>query len=223
MAALSLNGKEFAKWFAVAFVAAEIAYRSIRWFISREEKSMKQTTTTEHFVKILFFPDSQVSCRTHFTARHGCTVQRCRFSHDPDNAYAQLLTYLKSVRHSIDLCVYMISCKDLADVIVDLNSKGVFIRIITDKNEIDSVGSQISKFMIEGIQVRHNSSSYLMHHKFVVIDKKLLLSGSFNWTRQAVTGNSENLVINDHRQQVREFSEEFEKLWELYDPKKTLK
>lgn len=37
-----------------------------------------------------------------------------------------------------------------------------------------------------------------MHHKYAVIDSRLLINGSFNWTRQAVLYNQENTVITDN-------------------------
>lgn len=39
-----------------------------------------------------------------------------------------------------------------------------------------------------GIEVRHDRSSYLMHHKFLIIDEKVVVTGSFNWTQAAVIG-----------------------------------
>lgn len=42
-----------------------------------------------------------------------------------------------------------------------------------------------------------------MHHKFAVIDGRLLVNGSFNWTRQAVLYNQENCVVTDNAQLVR--------------------
>ena len=61
-----------------------------------------------------------------------------------------------------------------------------------------------------------------MHHKFLIIDGRLLLTGSFNWTRQAIVGNSENLVITDHAELLSAYHDEFNRLWLAYDPKQYL-
>jgi len=78
------------RWVAFAVVAGagvSMLWRMRQWLYSKRY----QRNSKRNLMKVLFFPDSQVSCRTHFTERHGCTSQRCRFSHDPENAYAQLL------------------------------------------------------------------------------------------------------------------------------------
>lgn len=74
-------------------------------------------------------------------------------------------------------------------------------------------------FSFLGIQVRTDNSPYYMHHKFAIIDKKILFTGSFNWTVKAITGNQEDLVIINKPQIVEEYHKEFKKLWEFYDPK----
>ena len=56
-----------------------------------------------------------------------------------------------------------------------------------------------------------------MHHKFAVIDAKTLVTGSYNWTRSASTGNFENLVLLSEDPIVAQFTEEFERLWNLFD------
>ena len=57
-----------------------------------------------------------------------------------------------------------------------------------------------------------------MHHKFVIVDSKLLLNGSFNWTRQAITGNQENLLVINVPHVVEKYLEEFDKLWVEFNP-----
>lgn len=53
--------------------------------------------------------------------------------------------------------------------------------------------------------------------RFAVIDGKALINGSFNWTRQAVLQNQENVIIfDDDDMAVRVFTSEFERLWNEY-------
>jgi len=60
------------------------------------------------------------------------------------------------------------------------------------------------------------SKSNLMHHKFVVVDGKLLLDGSFNWTPAAVHGNNENVIISSQPFVIQEFQKEFGRLWTTF-------
>ncbi|KAJ1096606.1 hypothetical protein NDU88_001741 [Pleurodeles waltl] len=69
-----------------------------------------------------------------------------------------------------------------------------------------------------GIIVRHDQDTGYMHHKFAVVDKKILITGSLNWTSQAIQGNKENILVVDDTVIVQAFIDEFEKLWELYNP-----
>ena len=59
-----------------------------------------------------------------------------------------------------------------------------------------------------------------MHHKFALIDQSILITGSFNWTMQALMGNNENIIITSEPKVVNPFVEEFGNLWEKFDPKR---
>ncbi len=57
-----------------------------------------------------------------------------------------------------------------------------------------------------------------MHHKFALINNRLLLSGSYNWTESAALRNFENFVVFDSHldgqgEAVRRFRDEFEAMW----------
>ena len=55
-----------------------------------------------------------------------------------------------------------------------------------------------------------------MHHKFAVFDRRILLTGSYNWTRSAAGHNEENLLVTDEAKLVGPYLQRFEKLWESY-------
>ena len=74
-------------------------------------------------------------------------------------------------------------------------------------------GSDVQEMAHAGIPVRHDRSVTHMHHKYTIIDGRTLMNGSFNYTRQAVLGNQENVVITNNPATVGAFSQQFEKLW----------
>ena len=73
--------------------------------------------------------------------------------------------------------------------------------IQVDEGSVVSAGSAVTKFRSKGAFVRSPGSAqkdgYLMHHKFAVIDNKILITGSFNWTMQAIMGKSISYVVVD--------------------------
>lgn len=69
-----------------------------------------------------------------------------------------------------------------------------------------------------GICVRWDVDSVYMHHKFAVVDGRLLITGSLNWTLAAVQSNMENTLITEEPDLVLPFIKEFQRLWERNDP-----
>jgi len=54
-----------------------------------------------------------------------------------------------------------------------------------------------------------------MHHKFVIIDNNILISGSINWTKSAFFGNFENVLVTNESAIVEPFINEFERIWAM--------
>lgn len=130
-----------------------------------------------------------------------------------------LFGVISKATKSIDAAVFAITAREFSDILINAHRRGVVVRILTDNEQQGLSGSQIQQLRRAGIQVRHNSSFYL-HHKFVVVDRKCLVTGSLNWTNQALHGNNENVIVSTADDLVQPFDNEFEYLWELYDPLK---
>ena len=64
---------------------------------------------------------------------------------------------------------------------------GSLARHVVDDHVVDVLEQQ-------GLPIRVDRSDYHMHHKYAVFDGKLLLTGSYNWTRSAARNNEENFV-----------------------------
>ena len=46
-----------------------------------------------------------------------------------------------------------------------------------------------------GVDIRLNGDPYLMHHKVMIIDKKIVVAGSYKWSWSTENRNDEDLVI----------------------------
>jgi phosphatidylserine/phosphatidylglycerophosphate/cardiolipin synthase-like enzyme len=55
-----------------------------------------------------------------------------------------------------------------------------------------------------------------MHHKFAVLDESVVITGSFNWTTQAVNNNQENVLFFENKFIAGKYTEEFNRLWESF-------
>ena len=119
----------------------------------------------------------------------------------------------RQARQSVDICVYTISDDRLSEEIVACHRRGVAVRVISDNDKQFDEGSDIQHLLAQGVPLRIDDSPFHMHHKFALFDRRLLLNGSFNWTRSASTSNAENLLVIDHAQLVGAYASEFDRLW----------
>lgn len=71
----------------------------------------------------------------------------------------------------------------LADAVLERHREGVDVRIITDDETMTNKGNDCQMLADNGIPVRRDSDEVAhMHNKFMLVDSKFLLTGSFNWT-----------------------------------------
>lgn len=129
-----------------------------------------------------------------------------------------IITQLRQASKRVDICVFTISDNQLRDVIAEVHKRGTRVRIITDNDKLHDKGSDIEWLAQKGLPIRIDATDYHMHHKFAIIDKKYLLTGSYNWTRSAAEYNHENILLSDEPGAVKDYSKEFEKLWDEMVP-----
>ena len=113
----------------------------------------------------------------------------------------------------LDICVFTISDDRISRAIVEAMKNGVEIRIISDNFKVEDTGSDIEDLSRVGISVKLDTTENHMHHKFIIVDKNIVLTGSYNWTISAALYNQENILSTDDEEVVSKFSNEFEKLW----------
>ena len=126
--------------------------------------------------------------------------------------------HLELCTTSLDICVYTISDDRLVEAIIQCHRAGITVRILSDNDKQYDKGSDIQSLSLAGVDVRVDTSPAHMHHKFMVVDSDIVLTGSYNWTRSAAMRNSENLVSIQDSKVANQFQQEFEHLWAAAAP-----
>lgn len=138
---------------------------------------------------------------------------------------AHILREIEQAEREMLVAVYAFTSDDLARALVRAKKRGVTVQIVIDR-EFDRANERSKGKFFEAQQVPLRRVSGmkaktaerdggLMHQKFAVIDGRIVLTGSYNWTYSADSLNDENLLLfRDAGPLAEEYRKAFFRLWE---------
>lgn len=132
-----------------------------------------------------------------------------------DDLQAVILEELAKARSTIHVAVAWFTDVPLFRKLQERQAAGVRVELIITKHEFNDQCSNDHEAIAEngGLFLELGGEDQLMHHKFCIVDRKVLLQGSFNWTKRANQSNNETLtLIEEDPTSVNQFLEEFERL-----------
>ncbi|MGI0483458.1 phospholipase D-like domain-containing protein [Geminocystis sp. CENA526] len=149
-----------------------------------------------------------------------------------DNLEAIMIEAINSANTSLDIAVQEINLSQLARAIVAKKQEGVKVRVVIENNynlPLNRLNNNhglgiLKKANIPIIDDREDGSkgSGLMHHKFIIIDSKKVVTGSTNFTLSDVhgdfdnlntRGNANHLLVINSPALAKIFTQEFNYLW----------
>ncbi|MBX0291609.1 FAM83 family protein [Hymenobacter sp. HSC-4F20] len=122
--------------------------------------------------------------------------------------------FIAAAHRTLDVCVFTVADDRLTSALLAAHHRGVRVRLLTDNDKLFDRGSDVRQLHGAGMAVRTDCTENHMHHKFAVADHRLVLTGSYNWTRSAARYNLENLLITPELAVVTRFAAEFARLWD---------
>ena len=108
-----------------------------------------------------------------------------------------LITKIQQAQKTIYGAIYAFTSKDIAQALIAQTQKAkIHLKIDKKQAELTYTKTLISIMQKSGIKITliAMKKDTHMHHKFMIIDKKNVITGSFNWTHNASTNNYENIV-----------------------------
>jgi len=123
-----------------------------------------------------------------------------------------IISLIDRANESVDVAVYSFTHKEIADAMIRAKERGLKVRVILESDQVTSY-SQYGRLKAAGIEVELDKNPYSMHNKFLVVDGRVVATGSFNYTEAADKKNDENLIIIWDPEVARKYESEFEEMW----------
>ena len=120
----------------------------------------------------------------------------------------RVIKLIDGAKKSVYLQCYSFTSKPIAIALLKAKRRGVDVQIVTDKSQIKTNGSLVTRLHQKKIPVFVDHLVAIAHNKTMIIDGRIVLTGSYNWTNAAEKRNAENLVIfYDHTGLVKDYTQ----------------
>jgi phosphatidylserine/phosphatidylglycerophosphate/cardiolipin synthase-like enzyme len=128
----------------------------------------------------------------------------------------KVIPFIDNAKCTIDICVFdwrwypqdpASPCQLFNQAVVRARKRGVQVRAIINNQGLVNIFNELK------IQSKKFVSGHLLHAKFMLIDQKIVITGSHNYTQSAFSSNYELSIILEDIENPDEFSNFFDKLW----------
>ena len=200
---------------------AELQFEKCKYCIVNPEKSQKLKEKEAPTLDKSSYPESKdiegikfllSDYTNHLTPDTKCLHPFCK----------ETVKLINNTNSTLDMAVYEWSrIPEIEKAIENAKKKGVQIRIVYEVKENQPPREEMNDFLntIENkrsdeITENKKLTSMLMHNKFIISDKKRLMTGSMNFSRTGFSGfNANNIVIIDSPALSEYYTKEFDQMY----------
>jgi hypothetical protein len=125
----------------------------------------------------------------------------------------RIISEINNARQCVYLAMAWFTDRDIANAIIEAKKKSLIVDIVLSSN----AQNETVKQMLRGANVsvhafQTGDERGMMHHKFCLIDTKISINGSYNYSYNAANNNVENIHVSDDPSVYRQLFSEFERI-----------
>jgi len=102
---------------------------------------------------------------------------------------------IQRARREILVQAYSFTADPLTYGLVDAKKRGVNVEILLDRSNEQEQYSDLRILLDQGLAPLIDAKHAIAHNKVMIIDQRVVVTGSYNFTNQAENENAENVVI----------------------------
>ncbi len=136
------------------------------------------------------------------------------FSPD-DEIQPTLVNIISMANESLYFMAFSFTADEIGDAVRERAREGVTVAGVMDDEQVESnIGTEFDAFRQVGLDVYRDGNAGQMHHKTIVIDESIVITGSYNFTNSAETRNDETLLVIYNEDIAKLFIAEFQRVYE---------
>lgn len=128
-----------------------------------------------------------------------------------DKVEREILEELNKAKQEIVFMAFSFTSDLIAKAMAEKIKSGVSVKGIFEKAQ-GSVYTEYDFLKNSGADVRWDTNRYNMHHKVIVIDRETVITGSYNFSKNAERVNDENCIIIHNMEIAGEYIKEYNRL-----------
>jgi len=132
-----------------------------------------------------------------------------------DDVLNRIIPIVAGAQSSIRFLAFSFTDYPLAKTMIDRYAAGVDVAGVYEKTGSETESAELRTFFCAGVPVRQDGNPRFMHHKLIVVDDRILISGSFNFSNNATDNNDENVIIIDNPEIASLYIQEFDQVWSI--------
>lgn len=134
----------------------------------------------------------------------------------PEDKPAQyIVSLLENARRNIRFMAFSYTQPDMGNAMLSQIEAGLTVEGVFEAVGSDSEHSEMMKLHCGGGSMRRDGNPGFLHHKVIIIDNRIVITGSFNFSDSANTRNNENVFIIDNAEIAKQYLNEFQRVWEI--------
>ncbi len=129
-----------------------------------------------------------------------------------NNVVDEIIAEINSAQRQVRFMVFSFTRDDMGDAMLAQAERGIDVEGVFETTGSETRFSEMTRLFCAGLDVRQDGNGGQLHHKVVIIDDATVITGSFNFSNNAVESNDENLLIIQDTDLARLFLLEFQKV-----------
>jgi phosphatidylserine/phosphatidylglycerophosphate/cardiolipin synthase-like enzyme len=136
-----------------------------------------------------------------------------------DGVVRHLIRLIEGAQDSIRFMAFSFTHDELAEALIARADVGVEVKGILETRGSETEYSELKRLYCAGLPVRQDGNPGALHHKVLITDDEIVVTGSLNFSASADETNDENVLVVGNTGIAAQYSEEFERRWaEANDP-----